>query len=432
MQKHVRFAKLLLQKLTKNSEGAAPIIYNGHLCVYDAAKGVFQPLLDAKARRLIMEHDGCRLPGEKTTTWLSNSDVKGIYESMVAWAGASELTKIAGVAFRNGFLSIEDGTVSFKPHSPENRALTYVNATWGDSPRNPFWRDLLLQRVWKDDPHGETKAAILGEFVGGCLMGQATLFKKALFLYGHVGDNGKSTIISGIRLLFDNPPVVQPQMLGNEQANASLALALINTVPELGQDNFPNPEIVKAAIAGDPLRGRFLWHNAFTFVPVAGHLIAGNTLPLCHDMSNAFWNRWILLECARTIPRHERLSLPLLQTKLKEALPEIAMWAVEGAQRLLSTTTYTHLATSDSAVEQWRLKSDQVGQFICDCLEEGSGLPLDEVYDHYVLWVRRVGHRRVSRSTFAERIFQRGIDLTAISMKDRPIQLEVKKEHSNG
>ncbi len=400
-------------------EGLPPVYRNGVLWLYTPTTGVWSPLIKDPLETYLLNHYRGRPVGKggREEIILTDNRITTIAKNIFRVCGPENMTSVEiapfgthrGITFSNGFLRISEDGWALEKVSPAQKSTYYIDLPWG--PVSKGWFSSVLHKVWGHDPEGEEKKSLFCEFAGMCLLGLAPTMKRALVLFGERGDNGKSTLIETLRRAFGGATTggfvraIPPKDFGSATAIASLAWARLNAVPELGVEEFPSPEAVKAVISGDTMAGRYLYHASFDFIPTAGHLFGCNALPTARDPSDAFWKRWMVLECSRIIPKHEMDPKGALPELMDSARLEVLHLAVEGAIRLLQRGKFSPPLSSIKALEIWRRRSDQIAQFLrAEAEPSEKGLPLNELYEAYVSWSHRSGHRRMSQSSFEERL----------------------------
>ena len=90
---------------------------------------------------------------------------------------------------------------------------------------------------------------------------------------------------------------------------------------------------VKAITGGQPVQARFMRQDPIEFTPTVKLIAAANGLPRIPEADSGFASRLVLIPLQRVIPESERA--PGFERQLKQELPVILQWAVEGATRYL-------------------------------------------------------------------------------------------------
>ena len=171
-------------------------------------------------------------------------------------------------------------------------------------------------------------------------------------------------------------------------------------------------EAFKAITAGDTIVGRAIRQAPIRFRPVAGHLFAANTLPAVDDASKALWRRIVVIQFNNEFSVDKGTAdTDLAATIIATELPGVVLWALEGAARLLSRGsrgTYTIPQSHHAALAEWRLRTDQVAEFISEMTTPTTATAMRTpgrlLYDTYVAWAKRDGHRPLAGNNFGVRV----------------------------
>jgi len=276
-----------------------------------------------------------------------------------------------GIPYRSGMVGF-DGTIT--PITLDDR-LTEGDLMPGDykpkakAPR--FLRFLSEMLACHDEERARAYAACLQEFAGASLAGQGTRFGKLLLLTGD-GCNGKSTLLAVIRRMFIKARVgaVQPSTVNEERHRTALLGKRINIVDDMSARYLGDTGLLKSIITGEnPVDGRFLNHEIFTFTPKAGWLAGINTLPSVTDASDGFWRRVQLIPCEVSFLGREDRTLG---AELEKEAEGIIAWAVEGLKRL-AANAWKGTEVGEDAKEEWRDSANHLVAFCTECIS----LPTD-------------------------------------------------------
>lgn len=403
---HVELARKYLSTL-----GEHVVFDEGKTYVYRT--GVWKALDPSEQRATVANYSGASIQtatGVKALR-LDMRDLEGIVQA----AGDLRARPLffsdapAGLAFKNGFLRLDATRTTLVDHSPEHRVRFAYEADYDPAALCPQWEAFLLD-LWTGDVDAAEKICCMQEFVGACLLGVATRFKKCVVMFGDT-DSGKSTCIHMIRGLF--PPgtteAIAPGEWTNEYRRASLAGKLLNTVAELPEKEWIETESFKAFIGNDAINARQIYGVPFTYFSRAGHIFAANALPRVSDRSDATWNRMLVLTCNQRFfdspAPGQRQAVKGLDRRILDAEQfGIIAWAVRGLERLLVQGRFTEPASSKVAVGKWKRGSDQLEEFFDDTLEVApkSRLPRRAVYDAYRWWALSTGHKVMASERFRE------------------------------
>ena len=169
--------------------------------------------------------------------------------------------------------------------------------------------------------------------------------------------------------------------------------------------------LVKDMTGGDRIKARWLYHDFFEWEPTHKLFLAANHKPTIRGTDHAIWRRILLIPFAVTIPEQERDRQ--LGEKLKEELPGILRWAVEGCLEWQSRG----LDAPDSvraATASYRDESDILAEFLdAECvLDSEAATPASELYHRYVGWSERIKDQPISKAAFGQHLSERGLEAT--------------------
>ena len=237
--------------------------------------------------------------------------------------------------------------------------------------------------------------------------------EQCLFFLHGTGANGKSTFINVIRHLFGDYAVVAPSSAfmssktPDNPAIAALQGARLVLASEVGEYSRLNETIVKQITGGDRITARFLYQGYFEYTPMFKVWIAGNHLPNVRGTDHAVWRRLKLLPFTVTIPEYERD--PKMEEKLKQELPGILNWALEGSQLWLEGGLQEPECVTE-ATAQYRSSMDVLGTWIedqCECGHTQSS-SAKSLYDSYRYWAINCGEWVMTKRKFGLKLTERG------------------------
>lgn len=410
------------------ADSSEPIVFaDGEFYRYSDEHGVWETITVTKLSKLILDYGGASLG--KSYLALKNSDRAGVIEWATKIAGQPEFFINApyGVAFQNGFLTFADTPkhdladgdrnrtpppVEFREHCAANRARAQLPYPYDPNLKPKRWLKFLYECFAPDDDPDD-KIAVLQEFIGTCLLGDACRYQSAVILYGPKAENGKSVFIDTMISLFPKRLVshVKPQDFQDEKRRAMLAGVHLNAVNELPENEIMSADYFKEIIDGKTVDGRLLYKDVFIFAPRAGHLFSVNRLLGTVDYTRAFFRRWRVITWNRVFGEADR-DRYLTETLAKE-LPAIAAWAVQGAIRLRQNGEYTMPASSKAAMDLWRRDVDSVAAFVASCTQGvdvgEEGVPAQVLLTTMREWIRESGHKPISNTTAVRRLENLGL-----------------------
>jgi len=380
---------------------------------YNPERGLHALVAREEQSLFVQGMAGSPVKGESKSLRIKLSDSNGArqfaYDRVAKLGYFSEAPP--GLAFSNGFATVSPEGVTLSPHVPENRArFGYPFPFEQTAPAERFVS--FLHDLFRDDDDKAEKIAALQEHLGASLAGLATTFQRCVICIGE-GDEGKSTLAKIIATAFPPGSIesIPPQEWGQEYRRAMLAGKLLNTVAELPESDIISSEAFKAVVAGDPITGRRIRHDPFTFKPRAGHLFLANRLPGTPDQTRGFWRRFIVVRFNRSFTGDSARD-PLIAEKIIAAeKAQLVSWALQGAVRILAQKGHTIPSSHEREMAVWCRSADQITAFMEDRVTpapSGRGVPAGEAYRVYREWAELNGHRAVSSSKFAGRLRELG------------------------
>jgi P4 family phage/plasmid primase-like protien len=312
-----------------------------------------------------------------------------------------------GVAFKNGFVTVERGIVSLKPHAPENMARFAYGFAF--DPRVPHARlDEHFDVVFGDVSEDERTARVmlLQEFTGASLIGDATGYQRCLVFVSKYsgGGEGKGTTLEILRSIFPSGAVaaLPPSAWSERFQLVELIGKRANFVDELPNTDVEEAATFKKVVTGDPTHVDVKNHNAITFCPEAGHIFACNDLPGTKDTSEGFFRRFIPIEFGQILAELSCHRVNVARELVENELPGLLAWAIEGAARAQQRNGYTMPDGSVELLQTWRRASNPVRAFL---LEEPPTEPTSgrQLYERYRAWAGRGGYPALNETLFGMR-----------------------------
>ena len=406
----------IAEALVEDMDDPMPVYHLGEL--YRLGEGsVWEPLPLHKLASKVAEYAGTLVVSGKNPKPLriDRKDQTGV-SAMISDALRSvtpdPLPVTEGIAFRDGLL-LADGTFrAFDADDyitrPRIVPADYQQAD-GTPPAPPLRWLRFLHEIYAGEPDIVERVAVLQEFVGGALFGVSPRYAKAIMLLGD-GANGKSVLLKVVSALFQpgSREAIPPQRLegqASEYYRAKLLRCSINVVNELPESELMETSTLKAAIAGDEMQGRDPTQQPFRAAPRAAWIVGANGLPPVRDTSGGFWRRQLILTHNVTFPAG-KADPNLAEFLIEHELAGIARWAAEGGVRLIDRGSYTSLASSDKAIEGWRMENDHVMRFMHDHAvgDEGADMPASRLYAAYRAWTQTNGMHTLASMRFFKRL----------------------------
>lgn len=360
----------------------APIDESGHgvrLHVY--SKGVFRPNGEKVARTVTHE-----MLGDVSTDQKIDAVVRLIKESSKMEASQLDPDALDLINVRNGMLDWRTGKL--KPHSADYRSTLRINAKYRPNIKSK-WVDRFLSEVFPKD------ALLLAEEILGILLLPETRYQKA-FVFVGPGANGKSTFLNMVIEFVgpDNVAHVSLQDLADSRFRAAELLGkLANIYTDIPNSALEKSDIFKAVVVGDTITAERKFGHPFKLYPKARLLFSANELPRSHDMTPAYFRRWVVIPFPNKFEGKNAIKdiFDLLTTP--RARSALLNRALAGLRRLEKQQGFTPSQSIVKAGEEYRRQCDSGYEFISEKLEASLGAKLgkDSVYRIYSSWCQENG-----------------------------------------
>jgi putative DNA primase/helicase len=296
------------------------------------------------------------------------------------------------LAVLNGTVDLNaSAAIRLRPSEPDDYSTKVSAITYDLSAKAPRWEAFVSELT----EGVQELVKYLQAAVGYSLTGSTD--EQCMFLMYGGGNNGKSTFLRILRdLLGDYGATTDPTTWmvrdGRGPSNdlAALRGARIVASTETEEGHRFAEVMIKQATGGDALKARFLYHEFFEYTPQFKIWMAANHKPVIKGDDTAIWRR------IRLIPAQAKISPEnkdrKLYEKLKQELPGILNWAIEGCIRWQSEGLVTPKAVTE-ATKEYRDESDYFRQFVADRCEKGSALycTAKSLYHAYTEWAREQG-----------------------------------------
>jgi len=341
-----------------------------------------------------------------------------IYRQIFASAYFNKMKDISNctlINFQNGTLEVSlDGIKPLRNFSCMD-FLKYQLAFDYDSTATAPKFEKFLNRVLPDD----STQLLLSEYLGYAFLKNGQLkLEKVLMLFG-TGHNGKSVLFDVIKELFgkENFSSYSPQMLMSQSEGAKFRAKiedkLLNFASECG--NSINADMFKKIASGEPLDARPMYGQPYEMEQYAKLIFNANELPQAPEMTHAYFRRFIIIPFKVQIPEEEK-DIELAKKIIKEELPGVFNWILNGLKGLLANKSFSKSIECDDFVKNYQKQSDSVQLFV----EETSLLPsadneiysLKGLYNYYRIFCVENGYRPVANKKFSERLTVYGFNKT--------------------
>ncbi len=233
------------------------------------------------------------------------------------------------------------------------------------------------------------------------------------------GSNGKSTYLKLVRDLF-SPHVsgLSLQVIASPEGNFQrirLRNSLVNIFADLPRQPLRYTEWFKALTGGDQVTADRKNREPIEFVNIAKMFFATNELPIVHDISNAFFRRWVIVEFPHQFPPDPHFYDHTFPSEDRSKILVAGILAFEQALRRGGFSMGGKGSNAAEYREYWMRETNNVYAWVQERIEDGllikdenGVISLKEVYDDYIEWCNDREEEAVSKKTFSERMEQLG------------------------
>lgn len=299
----------------------------------------------------------------------------------------------------NGIINLKTGEL--QQHDREKFITKITNCEYTDKIDHPLWDAFL------NDTFGGDKELIryIQKAVGYSLTG-STQEQCAFFCYG-TGRNGKSTFLETISdMLGDYATNIQPETImvkpgtsGPTSDIARLKGARFVTSAEPNEGVRLNEGLVKQLTGGDKVTASRKYENEFEFYPEFKLWMSTNHKPVIRGTDIGIWRRICLIPFTVCIPE-ERVDKNL-KFKLRQELPGILKWAVDGCLMWQREGLEQPPAVKQATAE-YRSEMDVISAFIAECCQTGARFTekAKDVFQAYAKWARENNEYEMKSTKF--------------------------------
>lgn len=406
--------------------GCPPVYDLGHLWMYLPARGLWSPLTEDALRAAVGVWAGSSVyagedkeSGNVKVRPLAMNDPGRIVKQVISEVASKPHygpgffdQAPEGCVFADGFVTVEQRELVFRPHSHGHRARWGYDFAWQGGAHGElvaFGR--YCAGAWGDE--AAERGRLVGAFMGAVLLGQAPKLNRALVLVGVAG-SGKSTLLEHMERCLPGGAVahVQPQDLSHEFKPSALIGARLNTVRECDDAPIFGEAIVRQVIGGEPMTVNVKYGQPVTFRPRAGHVFAANRLPQAPGVHAAFWRRFMVLDFKRSFRGTADDDLALID-KLQAEREGFVRWAIACAVPDIAAGDYAMPPSVRAQLDVWRIEADSVASWVEEAAQVlAADVPRDAwaevstVYEAYREWSQRCGLVAVSLRVFVQRLDQ--------------------------
>lgn len=319
------------------------------------------------------------------------------------------------LAVSNGVLDLRTGKL--RPHSRADLITRTAFTKWDPEATCPRWQQFLIETFSGDYDLIEFVEKAIGYTLTGVTR------EQVLFLCYGEGSNGKSTLLSTMRLLMGDHATnadFSTFLLSNKSGQtgprgdlARLAgVRLVTSTEPEGSARF-SEGTVKSITGGDPITCAFKFQDEFSFVPKFKLWLGANHKPRIRGTDHAIWRRIRLIPFLNIV-EGARIDKGL-DVALATELPGILRRSVEACLRWQAEGLEPPEAVL-GATNAYREEQDTLAEFLADRCHVGPGFTVSSsaLYGSYKDWATKAGDEAMSKRQFGLMIVGRGISATKL------------------
>lgn len=318
-----------------------------------------------------------------------------------AWLGSAAEGPFLATA--NGLLDIghlPGGEIQVRDASPEWFSTVAFPVTYDPTAECPQWLK-FLDEVMEND---QERIALLQEWAGYLLTPDTT--QHRFVVAEGEGANGKSVFLDVLTTLLGEHNVshVPLEMFGVRFQLTATLQKLANICAEVGEIDKVAEGFLKQFTAGDRMYFDRKNISGVMAYPTARLVLSTNNRPRFRDRSAGLWRRMIVVPFRVTIPLEQQDHL--LKEKLKEELPGIFLWAVEGLKRLRQNKRFTIPAICQETLEDYKQESNPSKVFLLETCRKDSrqSVHCQFLYNAYVEWAKASGFEVLDARQFGKEV----------------------------
>jgi putative DNA primase/helicase len=307
------------------------------------------------------------------------------------------------------------------PYEPDATCPTWQAFLWrimggSQGPDDPDMSVGALEARQRADDRAKALIAYLQEAAGYTLTGSTR--EQCLFLCHGPTKTGKSTYLATMRALtgpYGTHADIQTFMhkdrpeIRNDLAD--LAGARYVYAMESQEGKRLADGLVKQLTGGtDAVKARFLFQEYFEFKPQFKVYIGTNHLPKVKVDDDAIWERVRRIPFTVQIPKEDRdRSLDL---KLRNELPGILAWAVQGCLAWQQRGRLDEPQPVLEATQAYRAEMDTVARFLEECCRfaDQFRIKMGELHGAFLTWCEGTGVQTMTLVEFGKCLDTKGIE----------------------
>lgn len=293
------------------------------------------------------------------------------------------------IIFKNGILDVPTGIL--KPMTPDVFVTSTMPFDYDPKARCPVW-DVVSLDMFNGN---EACQKLLAEWFGYSLIPDNFL-QQMMFFYGVPG-SGKSTTAGLLQSMLGPQRACAAgtdtfkDLFGKEKLIGKYLAIMSESRDTNRQDIDKLLQTWKAITGGDTISVRRMYRGAVDARLFCRLLYVANEAIPFDDVSQAMAYRMNVLY----FPKNYRKCNPdrLIDRKLREEIPGVCNWAIEGLRRLLAQGSFTVPETSKDHLASIAALTNPIGAMLEECCKVHIGseyaaykTPVKDLYDVWNAW----------------------------------------------
>lgn len=308
------------------------------------------------------------------------------------------------INLQNATFEINEEGISGREHNKEDFIKYILPFEYDKDAKAPLFRK-YLERVLPD----QESQKVLQEFHGYIFTNHLKL-EKALLLYGK-GANGKSVQYEVTIALLGKAHVATKSLgdlVDRDSGNANRAALqgkLLNYGSEISAKKM-SADTFKRLVSGESVAARAKYKNTIDLDGRCKFIFNANRFPETEEHTDAFYRRFMIIPYNEKIPEEER-DLDLHTKIIKDELPGVFNWILEGLARLLDQKVFTTCQASDDIIEEYKYESNPMNLFIEEnrlVSDLENKIPTKTLHNLFKPWAKEYGFKPLNINEFSSEL----------------------------
>jgi len=244
----------------------------------------------------------------------------------------------------------------------------------------------------------------LQEFTGHLLTYDNRMQYFMMFLGD--GGTGKSTYLETITSLLGHKNVSHCSLdqLGKDFGASSLVGKLANICGDLRDIDASGEGVLKQIVGGDTIEVTRKYKDSISINIPVRFVFAANQMPRFKDKSDGLWRKMVVIPANRKIPKEKKN--PSLKDELRDELPGIFNWALEGLRSLRKRNRFVEPDVAKKLKDKARGDLNTAYRFLQEFTRYIDGREAKEtyVYEQYKEYCNSEGNKPMSKTKFIKEL----------------------------